>query len=357
MKKFNLDSHKLYFHLDRVLEYQESGDCFPIYMEVSPVGLCNHRCIFCAYDYIEYPNRKLNKERFLSFVDEVARNGLKSMLFAGEGEPLMHPNIADFVQYARRQGIDVGMFSNGALLREQLCEEILPYLTFLRFSFNAGTAEFYSKIHRVEEKIFHKVVKNIEYATHLRQKEGLKVDLGSQFVLLPENKASLIEAIKTMKNAGVDFISIKPFVFQNENQQYDKTKTLELSEVRELILLAKEYESDDFRVIFRENAFENKEKDDRGYRHCRGCSFITVLNSAGDLASCLPYWDQEKYVYGNIYQESFFDIWKGEKRKEIKHFLEKELDCSQCPKNCRPNAVNQFLEELIERKVKHINFI
>lgn len=357
MKNFRLDSHKLHFHLDRVLDFQHTGDCYPIYMEVSPVGLCNHRCVFCAYDYIEYPNRKLDKTKFFSFVDEIAKCGLKSMLYAGEGEPLMHPNIAEFVQYTKERGVDVGMFSNGALLREKLCEEILPHLTFLRFSFNAGTASFYSKIHRVEEKIFDKVVKNIEYASQFRERQKLSVDLGSQFVLLPENKDSLIEAVKTMKNVGVDFISIKPFVFQNENQQYDKTNKLELSEVRDLISQAIEYESEDFRVIFRENAFINKETDERGYTHCRGCNFITVLNSAGDLASCLPYWDRVDFVYGNIYQNNFKDIWHGEQRAKIKHFLEKDLDCNKCPKNCRPNAINQFLEELAEREIKHINFI
>ena len=97
MEKFILDSHKLHYHLDRVAEFQKNGDCYPIYMEVSPVGLCNHRCIFCAYDYIDYPNRHLDKDRFLSFLDEVASLGLKSILYAGEGEPLIHKNITDFV--------------------------------------------------------------------------------------------------------------------------------------------------------------------------------------------------------------------------------------------------------------------
>ena len=62
-KKFVLDSHKLHYHFERVAEYAKNGDCYPIYMEVSPVGLCNHRCVFCAYDYINYPNRKLDKSQ------------------------------------------------------------------------------------------------------------------------------------------------------------------------------------------------------------------------------------------------------------------------------------------------------
>lgn len=355
-KQFNLDSHKLYYHLDRVAEFQKNKDCFPLYMEVSPVGLCNHRCIFCAYDYIEYPNRKLDKERFLHFIEEVSQCGLRSMLYAGEGEPLIHPDIATFVQYTKKNNIDAGMFSNGAFLKEKLAQNLLPYLTFLRFSFNGGNAPTYARTHRVSEKVFETVVKNITYATNFRTQNNLKVDLGSQFVLLPENKDSLLDAIKTMKEAGVDFISVKPFVFQNENQQYQGGQVFNMAEIKDLVKEAQKYSSDTFKVIFRENAFENSHKE-RDYKHCRGCSFITVLNSAGDLATCLPYWDKQDFVYGNIYKNSFVEIWKGQKRKDIKHFLENDLDVKKCPSNCRPNAINAFLEDILEPRVKHINFI
>ena len=95
--QFSLDSHKLHYHPSRVGEFLEKGDNYPLYIEISPVASCNHRCIFCAYDYIGYPNKKLDRERFLQFLDEVKEVGIKSMLYAGEGEPLVHPNISEFI--------------------------------------------------------------------------------------------------------------------------------------------------------------------------------------------------------------------------------------------------------------------
>ena len=144
---FILDSHKLHYHFERVVEFKERGDCYPVYIEVSPVGLCNHRCVFCAYDYIEYPNRKLDTQRYLSFLDEAASLGVKSILYAGEGEPLLHPDITDFVAKTREVGIDAGMFSNGELLNAKKAESLLPHLTFLRFSFNGGDSKTYETIH------------------------------------------------------------------------------------------------------------------------------------------------------------------------------------------------------------------
>ncbi|WP_191337514.1 radical SAM protein [Helicobacter pullorum] len=367
MEKFILDSHKLHYHLDRVAEFQKNGDCYPIYMEVSPVGLCNHRCIFCAYDYIDYPNRHLDKDRFLSFLDEVASLGLKSILYAGEGEPLIHKNITDFVEKTKEVGIDCGMFSNGELLTKRKVEKLLPNLTFLRFSFNGGDVQTYAKIHKPSSAsygdvgggggLMSKVLKNIEYAVDFRNRSQLNVDLGSQFVLLPENKHSLLSAISYLKNVGVDFISIKPFVFQNEGQKYDEKRGfIALKEIEDLAKEAKSYEDNNFKVIFRENAFLNKQGE-RNYSHCYGCNFIATLNSAGDLATCLPYWDKQEFVYGNIYQDSFYNIWNGKKRKKIKNFLERELDCKKCPVNCRPNAINEFLNDILNKQVKHLNFI
>ncbi|STO99383.1 radical SAM protein [Helicobacter canadensis] len=370
MKEFVLDSHKLHYHFERVAEFQKNGDCYPIYMEVSPVGLCNHRCIFCAYDYIDYPNRHLDKERFLSFLDEVASLGLKSILYAGEGEPLIHKNIADFVKKTKEVGIDCGMFSNGELLSERLAEQLLPYLTFLRFSFNGGDAQTYAKVHKPSRNVgsnigsgggayqlMSKVLHNIEYAVNFKNKNQLNVDLGSQFVLLPENKDTLLSAISHLKNAGVDFISVKPFVFQNEQQKYSERQGfIFFDEIKDLAKEAKSYEDDNFKVIFRENAFLNKQNG-RSYSHCYGCNFITTLNSAGDLATCLPYWNKEEFVYGNIYQNSFYEIWNGEKRKKIKSFLERDLNCQKCPTNCRPNAINEFLNDIFSKEIKHVNFI
>jgi radical SAM protein with 4Fe4S-binding SPASM domain len=82
-----------------------------------------------------------------------------------------------------------------------------------------------------------------------------------------------------------------------------------------------------------------------------------VLNSAGEIASCLPYWDKKEFVYGNINEETFQEIWNGERRRQIKQTLECRLDVGQCPPNCRPHSINGYLYELRHPSVVHLNFI
>lgn len=354
MDKYKIDSHKLIYHLPRVCNWLEGKNIYPIYMEISPVGSCNHRCVFCAYDFIGYPNRKLDCDRLLTFIDEAKEAGVKSILYAGEGEPLLHPDIEKIIVYSNNSGIDVGLFTNGQLLREALAEAIIPSLTFVRFSFNGGTKDNYAEVHKVKPDIFERVVANIKKAVDIKKENSLDVVVGVQYVLLPENKDYLLDAVKTLKNVGVDYFVIKPFVQQNHLQSYKIGDQFSLSSIVNILDEAENFSNEDFTVIARKESFEGYGK--RTYKHCYGTSFISVLNSAGDIATCLPYWDKEDFTFDNIYDNTFEDIWFGERRKKIIKYLENELDTKKCPPNCRPNAINEFLWDL-KSPPEHVNFI
>jgi cyclic pyranopterin phosphate synthase len=104
MDKFRIDSHKLMFHIDRVQQWSRKNDIYPIYIEIAPCGGCNHRCKFCALDYLGYKPNYLETQRAECFLSEIASNGVKSIMFAGEGEPLLHKDIARLVSSAKKAG-------------------------------------------------------------------------------------------------------------------------------------------------------------------------------------------------------------------------------------------------------------
>jgi len=147
MDTHRIDSQKLIYHPKRVADWVEGKNIYPLYIEISPCGGCNHRCIFCALDYLGYEATSLKAKTLKGFLKEISMNGVKSVMFAGEGEPLLHKDIAELVAYARSYNLDVAITTNGVLLSAELTEKILPELSWLRISLNAGTDKTYSIIH------------------------------------------------------------------------------------------------------------------------------------------------------------------------------------------------------------------
>ncbi len=96
-----IESPKLLHHPEWLEKWR--NDPFsvpPIYVEISPVGMCNHRCTFCAPEVLGYPNRVLDADVLNQCFQEMRRIreetgnvGFKSVQFAGEGEPTLHKNL------------------------------------------------------------------------------------------------------------------------------------------------------------------------------------------------------------------------------------------------------------------------
>jgi radical SAM protein with 4Fe4S-binding SPASM domain len=94
----------------------------------------------------------------------------------------------------------------------------------------------------------------------------------------------------------------------------------------------------------------------RSYRHCLSLPFWTYIDAGGDVWGCSAYLTDERFRYGNIYKNTFKDIWGNEKRLNSVSWAEKELDTNQCRVNCRMDEINRYLWDL-KNPPAHVNFI
>ena len=175
MDEFMIDSHKLIYHPERVYELINSKDDWnkykflkPIYAEISTSGACNHRCTFCSVDYIGYKPRFTSREVLRSFFSKAKKIGLKAVMFAGDGEPMLHKEICEIVKDAYENNIDTSFTTNGVYMNEKFIKESMKYVSWIKVSMNAGTNNAYEKIHRTSEKDFEKVWSNISNAIYVK---------------------------------------------------------------------------------------------------------------------------------------------------------------------------------------------
>jgi len=351
IKQPDVDNHKLMYHPKRVVEWLEKSDCYPIYVEIGPTNACNHRCVFCALDFIEGRHDYIDTKIMAKTLENMAENGVKSVMFAGEGEPLLHKDISKFVKYAKNSGSDVSITTNGVLFNKEKAKECLPYLSWIRFSIDSGSSENYAQIHKTNQKDFDKVIKNIEETVKFRNSNGLKTMIGAQFLLIPQNINETVKLAKICKDIGADNLQIKPY---SQHPNSINKFVINYEDYAYLEPELESFNSEKFKIIFRKKTMQRLQEKPN-YDHCYGLSFFTLIDAKGNVIPCNLFYDNQDFYFGNLYEQSFPEIWEGTKRKKILKELYKR-SIKGCRENCRLDPDNRYLHRL-KNPSPHDNFI
>jgi len=350
---YEIDGHKLDRHPKRVADWMEGKNIYPIYMEISPSGACNHRCIFCALDFMEYRKRFLDESLLRDRLLEMARLGVRAIQYAGEGEPLLHGDFADIVRHTSNAGIDVGVSTNGVLLDASLAGKLLPHCTWIKVSVDAGKKETYAKIHGCRENDFNKMMSNMSNAAEIRDGNKCRCVLGFQAIVLPENISEIHLLAAEAYGIGMDYIVLKPYSQHplSKSERYHDLG-IHLSKIDKIHLY--NLNGEHFKVIVRENAFR-RVVEERKYDRCLAMPFWSYVDAGGGVWGCSCFLGDESFYYGNIRENTFEEIWEGELRRGHLRMM-RDFDVSQCRINCRMDRINEYLWNL-KHPGRHVNFI
>ena len=348
MDEFRIDSHKLAYHPQRVAQWLEADTwekakkVMPLYWEITTSAACSHRCTFCSVDAIGYPAILMDEDILTDRMDEAKALGIKSVMFAGTGEPLLHKKINNIVCAAHDAGLDQAFTTNGVLLDRLIYPE---FCSWIKVSLNAGTKESYAKIHRTDEKDWDKVWDNINA---LNKRKG-SCTVGVQCVVLPENYMEMVYLAQLSRDNGADYLVLKPYsqgTFSIVQRRID---------YKEMERFLRGIAQDFHHVIYRENAMK-QESEAHHYDKCRATPNFWVYSMAnGDVFSCSAHLLDERFKIGNLNTQSFQEIWEGEGRRKNWELM-KNFDIKQCRLNCRMNGPNKYLHELAVG-IPHQSFI
>ncbi len=353
---YRFDDHKLIYHPRTVSRWMADEMIYPIYVELSPTGMCNHRCTFCGLDFMGYQRRSLDADLLCERLEEMGRLGVRSVLFAGEGEPFLHKHLARMIEHAHDSDMDTAVSTNGVLFGEDKALQTLKHLTWIRVSVDAGSPETYAHLHGCKPGDFHRVMDNLRSACLIKREQHLSCTIGVQLVLLPENRKEVGQLAAMVKDVGVDYLVVKPFSqhTQSNTHRYDDVHYGDLDDLqRELDPLC----SDGFSAVVRERAIKSWDQGgSSSYKRCQALSFWSYIDAGGTVWGCSVHMTDDRFRYGNIKENTFEQIWTGSRREESMKFVQEQFDVSNCRINCRMDSINRYLWEL-KNPSEHVNFI
>ncbi|WP_294471605.1 radical SAM protein [uncultured Intestinimonas sp.] len=149
----------------------------PFSLHIFPAFYCNFRCNYCLYSLSEealaekqFHRQMMDFSVYQKAIDDALQfvHKLKALIFAGHGEPLIHPRIADMVAYAEQKNAAerTEIVTNGSLLTPELSDALIAAgLKRLRVSIQGTDAGQYEKTCGVTVD-FEKLVENLGYFYH-----------------------------------------------------------------------------------------------------------------------------------------------------------------------------------------------
>ena len=318
-----LDSHKLSYHMDRVNAWEAGERIAPVSVDMSLTRACGAMCSFCYAMMQESQARSsIKTSSALSLLDDFSTIGIRSVSLVSDGESTLSKAYVPFIQHAAELGIDVGNATNAWEWEPDKIEQVLPYLTWVRFTVAAGRPESYASImYKGPEhtEVFDRAIKHIKYAVDLKKRKGLSVTLGIQMVLMPHLKDEIIPFAQLGLDLGVDYAVIKHCSDDEQHtlgidySQYDS--------LHDLLIQAESMSNDQTKIIVKWDKI--KDGDKPSYNRFYGPQFLLQISGSGLVAPSGMFFNARysKLHIGNFTEERFIDIWKSERYWRAMNYL------------------------------------
>lgn len=307
----------------------------PFSVHFFPIHICNFKCKYCLHSLsVKELNEKKFKKEIMSFetykkaVDDIKQydNRLKALLFAGHGEPLLHPDICKMIKYAKDNVIAdrIEIVTNASLLTHEMSDAlILAGVDRLKISIQGTTEDKYKDISDYSLN-YNEFLENLKYFYENKKHTQVYIKIidialdGKQ----DENK------FRQMFNPVADDVDVEyaiPFIKELDDSVYDK----------------------EFNKC--------KQGNSKKSQICSMPFYMQVVAPNGDVLPCCS--TDVPIVLGNIHKNSMKEIWQGKiENNFLKMMLKDKNINSICKSCCVPefglqsgDYLDEYRNELIEK--------
>jgi len=296
-------------------------------MAVEVTNLCNLNCIMCFKRGLPKQSCKhMSLNLFIKAIEDVRPKD--NVVFVGLGEPLLNPAFFYMLLEARKRGLGTNMVTNGIFM-DKVWAKVLVKMGIgkISVSLDAATKGTYDKIRKGGD--FNKVIENIKTIVEEKRKQGVKYPyIRLDMVGMKCNIHELVKFVQLAKKLGVDGVTmlhLEPTTKELEKQHLCNMPKREVN-------------------VYYNKALAEAKKLDIGIvirplkPVCNMCNSMwqtPYIDSNGNVSICcltgatkdksVEYFkdttiemDPSKLLFGNLYEQSFKDIWNSEKIEEFR---------------------------------------
>ena len=182
----------------------------PLFFTIEPTNRCNFKCIYCPQSYstgISMEKGEMDIRLFEKIISAIRQTDpVSSVFLTGNGEPLLHPRLEEFIRLVCQYGLHPSLTSNGSLLDIERINSLA----------NAGdfsiTVDFspYKRLYE-ESRIgadWEKVYENLKNLLQLKKntnRRHIRVTIKDMSTLFLDDEESIADSMRKLARLFSDF--------------------------------------------------------------------------------------------------------------------------------------------------------
>jgi MoaA/NifB/PqqE/SkfB family radical SAM enzyme len=306
----------------------------PVHLTIETTLNCNLRCIMCQNHRNDEEKKRINAagsamplELFQKIVDDTFPT-LKEASLTASGEPLLSPYLLRILDILKAYSVRLELITNFTLAEEKLIEALGKVLSTLCVSFDGASKNTFEKIRRGSN--FEAIIKNIGIFNLVRNSlsEATRPRLFLNTVLMRSNIEELPDIVELARKLEANCVNCSHVViFERALAEESLFKHKALA--NEFILKAQkkarqlgvQLNTPELFLIEPINKVLSLDKAGFTANEPRSCGFLwkkSFIGFSGDVTPCCV---PRRPIMGNIYRQSFEEIWNGDVYREMRRRL------------------------------------
>jgi len=330
---------------------------------------CSLNCIYCSSQAGINNKTHIDFDKIKETILNAKKNfGIKTVSLSG-GETFLYPKFMELFNFIAENDLDIIIYTSGILLKENKRIPI-PIDLLKRMKDKKNSFKIKMNIQGHNKKLTETIngtagsFKIIEKSIQNIVNE--KISLGAHIVPFRNNYKHLIEITEYCKERSFCEINFLRFVPQGRGRKKDMYNTRKefysiISTIEKILEINRDVKDFEIRIghpinflflIKKDHLYQNEKN-----HYCRGGEDAPLILPDGCVCMCPAWKDLKQFSAGNIYKNTFNEIWDSEYFQICRGFIKKDYfkikePCKSCEylKNCRGKCVAQRLLTIKNKK-------